>query len=116
MTVLEIIKTIGLYSLVSNDGCPCGNFSIQGVGVDISCGRGGERAIRLYRTLDIPKVDLHALAEEIKKQADDAYGRDLPVFFETFQDSREYRALEAWRAAPGNTKYEDFIKTFEVHK
>lgn len=108
---------IGLYSLVWNDGCACGGFDIQGIGVDISCGRGAERAIRVYRTSDlVQRQQLEDVAAEVKRQVDDAYGRDLPIMFETYQDSREARALDAWRAMPAGTKWADFLVTFEVHE
>jgi len=114
--LFELLERVGLYSLISNDGCACGHFNVQGVAVDISCGRGSEPAIRVYRTLDLTGVDLQIFAAAVKAHVDEAYGRDLPIILGTYQDSREYRALHAWRAAPGRPKYEDFIKTFEVHE
>lgn len=116
LTPMDLLDTVGVYSLISNDGCACGNFNVQGIAVDISCGRGGDPAIRVYRTLDIPLVNLEAFGAAVKAQIDEVYGRDLPLVFGAYEDSREYRAIRAWREAPGKPKYEDFLKTFEVHE
>lgn len=116
MNVLDLIESVGVYTLISNDGCACGSFSVHGVAVDVSCGRGGDRAIRVFRTMADCEEDLEPIAAEVKRQIDASYGRDFPVIFEAYPDSREYRALDAWRAAPGNPRYEDFIKTFEIHE
>ena len=106
---------IGLYSLISNDGCACGSFDIQGVSVDISCGRGAEKAIRVFRTNDMSQSNLQEIADEVKRQVDFVYGRDLPIMFEAWEDSREARALEAWRKMPKGTPYGTFLETFEIH-
>lgn len=43
--VLDILKEMTIYRLSLCDGCMCGGFELRGITVQISCGKGGRRAV-----------------------------------------------------------------------
>lgn len=79
---LDLIKSIGIYGLGGNDGCPCTSFMVQDVNVDISCHKSGDGPrVRVYsNSLDFAGEDyaldiryFDGLAEEVLRQVDAYY-------------------------------------------
>ena len=75
--VLEIIKQLGIWRLGNLDGCCCSRFSVRNVDVEISCGKGGPRCVRVSSpSLDYMAVELlRPIAEEVKRQLEECDGR-----------------------------------------
>lgn len=90
--VVAIIKEVGVWRLANWDGCICSRFSIRNVDVDISCGKGSDRGIRI----DSPSMDywnedtaddcdeklLRPIAEEVKRQIENGgdHRGPIPIF------------------------------------
>ena len=75
--VLAIIKELGIWRLGNCDGCMCSSFSLRNVHVDISCGKGPDRAVRVYsHSGDYESGDhdalLRPIAEEVKRQLEES--------------------------------------------
>ena len=80
--VLALIKEIGVSRLGYWDGCCCSHFSIRNVNVSISCGKGGEQAVRVSsRSSDYGDVDhgdpelLRPIMDEVVRQLNEQSGR-----------------------------------------
>lgn len=90
--VLAIIKELGIYRLGNCDGCVCSSFSLRNVHVDISCGKGTDRAVRVYsHSGDYDEGHdelLRPIAEEVQRQVE---GSDMrgpaPIFFEEWKNT-----------------------------
>lgn len=77
---LDLIKSAHVYGLCGPDGCPCLNFEVHGVHVDVSCRKSGDGfekiapdfygiKVRVHsRHMDAHGPDLHAIAQEVAKQ------------------------------------------------
>jgi hypothetical protein len=89
--VLALIKEIGIWRLGNFDGCICSSFKLRDVNVDISCGKGMDRAARVYsNSMDFMEdhdEQMKDIAEEIKRQAEQSDERGpIPVFFEEWKN------------------------------
>lgn len=79
--VTSLIRKIGIYTLGGHDGCPCTNFEVRNIHVDVSCHK-SEKTVRVYsHHLDwtdnnYRQVDaaLEPVANEVLRQVDDWYG------------------------------------------
>lgn len=84
--VTAIIKEIGIWRLGHCDGCMCCSFALRNVNIDVHCGKGQERAVRVYSSSgdysDNHDEMLKPIAEEVQRQvkAADARG-DAPIFY-----------------------------------
>jgi hypothetical protein len=88
--VLAIIKEIGIWRLGNCDGCMCSNFSLRNVNVDISCGKGTDRAVRVYSVSGDYYGEhdelLRPIAEEVKRQVEASDHRGpIPIYFEEWK-------------------------------
>lgn len=90
--VVDLIREVGVGRLGFFDGCTCCSFSVRTVDVDVSCGKGRERAVWISsRSLDYwdqstPNGNdeslLRPIAEEVAKQVENADGRGpIPLHF-----------------------------------
>jgi hypothetical protein len=85
--VTDLIREVGLHRLGNLDGCICCNFSIRNVDVEISCGKGGERGIKVSSaSMDYENgtSELKTIADEVHRQAlllEDGRG-PLPITIE----------------------------------
>lgn len=80
-SVIELIREVGIYRLGGNDGCPCTNFEVQNVKVDVSCHK-SEQTVRVHTHHadwaddDYQATDtrlLEPIAREVLRQVDDYY-------------------------------------------
>lgn len=88
--VVAIIKEVGAWRLGNWDGCTCSRFSIRNVDIDISCGKGGPRRVRVsspscdYIDGD---PDLRTIGEEVARQVQESDGRS-PTIGVTVEEPR----------------------------
>jgi hypothetical protein len=92
--VLAIIKEVGTWRLANFDGCVCSSFSIRNVEVDISCGKGRDRAVRVYScSFDYEENHdelLRPIAEELKRQIEESCHRGLiPISFKPWKQGEK---------------------------
>lgn len=84
--VLEVLKEVGIHRLANFDGCLCGCFAIRNVKIEISCGKGADRGIKISsRSMDYPasaeeleKV-LCEVGNEVQRQIDDLHDGRGPI-------------------------------------
>jgi hypothetical protein len=98
--VLAIIKELGIYRLGNCDGCVCSSFSLRNVHVDISCGKGTDRAVRVYSYSGDYDEDhdrlLKPIAQEVQRQVEEADMRGpAPIIFQPWE-----RSAGAGQASP----------------
>lgn len=78
---LETIRKVGITGLCHTDGCPCLDFTVHHVHVEISCHKSGfGPEIRVYsHSLDHypDKSQLVEVMEDVKRQFTDVFGRSL---------------------------------------
>lgn len=46
--VVDLIRQVGVSMLCSRDGCTCGGFAVRNIEVEISCGKGEDRGVRVF--------------------------------------------------------------------
>lgn len=82
--VVDLIRGVGVHRLGYFDGCPCSSFSVLGVEVDISCGRGRKKGVWIvarssdYWDFETGGMDLGMLrpiGEEVARQLDQLSNR-----------------------------------------
>lgn len=93
--VMALIKEIGVWRLGNCDGCMCSHFALRNVTVDISCGKGTDRAVRVYSASGDYDVDhdelLRPIAEEVRQQVENSDNRGpMPIFFEEWRRAVKY--------------------------
>lgn len=77
---LKLIRQHGIYGLGGHEGCPCTEFSIQGVNVSVSCHK-SESLIRVWSkhisylkdSYEPDAARLNPIAEEVRSQVDKWY-------------------------------------------
>jgi hypothetical protein len=89
--VLAIVKEVEVWRLGHFDGCCCCWFRVRDVQIDVSCGKGSERAVRVYSQSDDywnenskspNEVFLRPIAEEVARQVEMSDHRGpLPLHF-----------------------------------
>jgi hypothetical protein len=74
---VALVREIKCWHLGNWDGCCCSQFSIRNVNVDISCGKGGEQAIRVWsNSMDYQdEADLRPIMDEVARQVAEGSGR-----------------------------------------
>jgi len=89
--VTHLIKEVGIENLGYFDGCCCSHFAVRNVHVDISCGKGGEQAIRVWsNSMDYDdKTLLAPIMDEVYSQVVEKSGRsgDFVRLFEEYKRS-----------------------------
>jgi hypothetical protein len=109
--VLAMIKEMGIWRLGNCDGCMCSSFSLRNVHVDISCGKGTDRAVRVYSYSgdydDNHNELLRPVAEEVRRQVEESDLRGpAPIFYAEWkpksahEGSFRYQAPEALPSLP----------------
>lgn len=75
--VVSLIRLLECWRLGNWDGCCCSRFSIRGVDVDISCGKGGQQAVWVSSpSLDyMDKELLRPIMDEVIRQVTEQSGR-----------------------------------------
>lgn len=71
--IVKLIRDVGIYGLGWNSGCPCTEFEVKGVQVNVSCHKGA-REITVTEKQDFngyTRGDLELIAKEVKRQMDD---------------------------------------------
>lgn len=102
---IALIKKIGIYGLGGNDGCPCTNFEVQNVHVDVSCHK-SQRTVRVYshhadfcdENYRRDQRFLRPIADEVLRQVDgyyDAGGEYAADFLVKFCSWDEERASDS---------------------
>lgn len=78
--VVKLIRDIQCHNLGNWDGCCCSHFSLRNVDVDISCGKGGEQAVKVSSgSMDHCEATLRPILAEVVAQVLEQSGR-LPRF------------------------------------
>lgn len=80
---LDLIKQVGIYGLCYSDGCPCTNFEVHGVSVDVSCHK-SDHCIRVYScSADFQDAEykvrtclFQPIADEVRRQVNAYYCND----------------------------------------
>ena len=79
--VLGLIKDQSIYQFSATDGCMCGGFELKEIHVDISCGKGLPRVVRVwsnsgdYGYEEEQEVLFKDIEEEVRRQVMEADGR-----------------------------------------
>lgn len=75
--VVAIIRDVECWRLGNWDGCCCSDFTIRNVEVDISCGKGGEKAVKVSsRSGDYAeKENLRPILAEVLRQVSEQSSR-----------------------------------------
>lgn len=132
---LKLINREGVYGLCGPDGCPCLNFEVHGVQVEISCRKSGAAMekinpdfygikVRVHsRHMDAHGADLHAIAQAVAGQMRDEGYAIMVRFCEHRHDAeclciycekpREKPAAYLCRKCEGNpdtSRYRDYQK------
>jgi hypothetical protein len=76
---VQFIREIGVYRLSPPDGCPCAQFGVHGLVVQVSCHKSGK-----YVTVEAESCDymgdseerLRPIADEVLRQVDAYYDAD----------------------------------------
>jgi hypothetical protein len=97
-SVVDLIREVGIYRLSGYDGCPCANFEVQSVSVDVSCHK-SDHSVRVHSHHmdycdDKYRLDtslFQPIVEEVLRQVDahyDAggeYAKGFAVKFQTWE-------------------------------
>lgn len=87
-SVLALIRDTGLHQLGDLEGCVCCSFNVRNIAVEVSCGKGTPRGIRVWHdevTRDgISKEDadeafLRSVGEEVARQAETDRRGEMPI-------------------------------------
>lgn len=81
--IVDLVREVGVYRLCSRDGCTCGGFTVRNVEVEVSCGKGFDRGVRVFSN----HFDYHGredsllpVAREVARQVEEDDGRGpVPV-------------------------------------
>lgn len=73
--VVAIIKEVECWRLGYWDGCCCSEFSVRSVNVDIACGKGREKAVRISGGADHDAETLKPIMAEVMRQVEEQSGR-----------------------------------------
>jgi hypothetical protein len=92
---LILLQQHRLHEIFDFSGCICSSAAIQGVKMELACGKGGDRCVRVYtRSLDADPEGLRAIAEHIQSCVEGDQGDSrgpIPIRYCSHADDRELK-------------------------